>query len=399
MTSFSNKSILLGVTGSIAAYKACDLASRLREKGANVICALTASACELVKPVSFEALTGNRAITEMFVPTGNQEISHIAIMQRVDLCLIAPATANIIAKAATGIGDDWLSTALLAARCPVLFAPAMNTHMYTHAATQDNIALLKKRGISFVGPASGRLACRDEGPGRFAEISDILDACQIALCTSKDLEGKRVLITSGANHEAIDPMRYLGNRSSGKMGRALALEALCRGASVTVVMGPSLVSPPSGAETVAVETAQEMHDAVMARAEKYDFIIGAAAVADYRPETVQAQKLKRDDKEWSLRLIPNPDIIAAVASKKKPSQRVVGFAAETDHMAESASEKLTNKDLDMIIANQIGGPSCAIGADTENAVILMKGCQPESFEEISKDHLAKVIFDRLMTIN
>jgi phosphopantothenoylcysteine decarboxylase / phosphopantothenate---cysteine ligase len=316
MMPFAGKTVLLGVCGSIAAYKACDLASRLREYGANVVCALTKAAQQLAHPAAFEAITGNRVVTDMFAPVENPEIEHIAIARKAALFLIAPATANILAKAAHGIADDWLSTTLLATKAPVLYAPAMNTNMYLHPATQANITLLRERGASFVGPASGMLACRTEGVGRLAEIADIMDAAIIASHTSKDYQGKRVLITSGPNHEPIDPMRYVGNRSSGKMGHLLALEALCRGAEVCVVSGPATVRPPCGAEVVSVHTADEMYDAVMARAADYDIIIGAAAVADYKAETVLESKIKRREESFTLRLKPNRDIIASVAAAK-----------------------------------------------------------------------------------
>lgn len=399
MMPFADKSVLLGVCGSIAAYKACDLASRLQEQGAEVICALTASARQLVQPATFEALAGTRAITDIFVPAANPEISHVTVAQRVHLCLIAPATANMIAKAANGIADDWISTALLATRAPVLFAPAMNTNMYTHTATQENIRILRERGALFVGPASGRLACGSEGPGRMAEISDILDAALIAASQPKDYAGKRVLITSGPNHEPIDPMRYLGNRSSGKMGRALALEALRRGAEVCVVTGPAAVSPPHGAQVISVQTAEEMYESVMLRMDSYDIIIGAAAVADYTPETVTPEKIKRQEKDLLLRLRPNRDIIASVAARKTPNQRVVGFAAETGDILKNAEEKLSRKQLDMIIANVIGGDSCAVGSDRGDAYILTQNQVAEHLENMDKNLLAKCIFDHLADLD
>lgn len=398
MLPFAQKNVLLGVCGSIAAYKACELASRLREQGASVVCALTASAQKLVQPATFEALTGTRAITEMFTPYSTPEIEHISLAQKADLYLVAPATANILSKAANGIADDWISTTLLATRAPVLFAPAMNTNMYTHPATQANLALLRERGAFIIEPASGRLACGTEGPGRLAEIPDILDAALVASSTVKDLAGKRVLITSGPNHEPIDPMRCIANRSSGKMGRALALEALCRGAEVCVVSGPASVSPPYGASVVPVNTANEMFDAVMSRAAEYDFIIGAAAVADYRVETPADTKIKRQENAISLRLQANRDIIASVAAGKRPGQKVVGFAAETHDTVQHGEQKLRQKRLDMLVANTIGGDCCAVGADRGNAFILQPGKDPEELIQIEKSALARVIFDRLSLI-
>ena len=395
MMPFAEKTVLLGVCGSIAAYKACELASRLNEQGATVLCALTRSAQELVRPATFEAITGTCAITDMFTSASTPEIEHISVAQRAHLALVAPATANILAKAAHGIADDWLSTTLLATRAPILYAPAMNTNMYDHPATRSNIDLLKERGASFVGPGSGRLACGTEGVGRMADIPDILDVARIAASPVKNLSGKRVLITSGANHEPIDPMRYIGNRSSGKMGRALALEALCRGAEVCVVSGPSTVPPPYGAQTVLVNTAGEMYDAVMERAAQYDIIIGAAAVADYRVESPADQKIKRKDEALTLRLKPNRDIIAAVATEKRPGQIVIGFAAETNDVVQNAEQKMHKKRLDMLVANTIGGPRCAVGADRGCAHILMPGKPTEHLEEIDKSALAALVFDRL----
>ena len=395
---FAEKTILLGVCGSIAAYKACELASRLVEQGATVLTALTHSARQLIQPASFEAITGNRVITDMFAPVPEPEIEHIAVARRANLFLVAPATANMLAKAAQGICDDWLSTTLLATRAPILFAPAMNTLMYTHPATQANIALLRDRGAGFVGPGSGRLACGDEGPGRLADIPDILDAAVIAVHPDKDLAGRRVLITSGPNHEPVDPVRFLGNRSSGKMGRALALEALRRGAGVCVISGLVEIRPLHGAEIVAITTTREMHQAVMDRAAEYDFIIGAAAVADYHVDGPAEDKIKRGASKHTLTLSPNPDIIADVAARKRPGQCVVGFAAETRDILAHAQEKMTRKGLDMIVANTVGGAHCAISADQGDAWILMPGRAPEHLPHIEKTALACRIFNHLAAL-
>lgn len=395
---FADKEIVLGVTGSIAAYKACELASRLVEAGARVTPVLTRNALQFVGAASFEAITGRRAITEMFEPLNNPEIEHIAVAQRAHLFLIAPATANIIAKAANGIADDWLSTTLLATRAPVLFAPAMNTVMYTHPATQANIALLRARGCHFVGPDSGHLACGMTGPGRLADTPCILDAAGVALCVKKDLQGRRVLITSGANHEPIDPVRFIGNRSSGKMGRALAYEALRRGASVTVVSGPVTVAPPDGVESIRVETAAEMFAAVKERLGNTDVFIGAAAVADYRVERPLAAKHKRGDAPLTLTLTPNPDIAAHVGAHKRAGQVAVGFAAETHGLIENAHEKLARKKLDLIVANEVGGERSAIGADTSNAHIISAKGVDQSLPGVSKDDLAAQLFDRIAAL-
>ena len=392
---YADKTILLGVCGSVAAYRACDIASQLTQRGATVLTAMTRSAQQLVSPASFEAVTGQHVITEMFAPVPTPGVEHIAVAQRAELFLIAPATANIMAKAAHGIADDWLSTTLLATRAPILFAPAMNSAMYTHPATQANITLLKERGVLFVGPTSGNLACGDVGIGRIADRDDILDAVAIVLHKEKDFAGKRVLITSGSNQEAIDPVRYIGNRSSGRMGRALAMEALRRGAEVCVVSGPSEVKLPMGAEVVDVVNAEAMYNAVMARVDDCDVVIAAAAVADYRVENAFERKLKRTGENLALTLTPNPDIVATVAAKKRPGCKVIGFAAESNDILAHAAAKLKAKQLDMLVANTVGGEHNAIGADTSNAWLLLPDQEPESQGCIDKALLANRIFDRI----
>ena len=395
---FAEKEVVLGVTGSIAAYKACELASRLVEAGARVTPVLTRNALQFTGTATFEAITGRRAITEMFEPLNNPDVEHISVARRADLFLIAPATANILAKAAHGIADDWLSTTLLATRAPLLFAPAMNSLMYAHPATQANIALLRDRGCHFVGPDSGHLACGMVGPGRLADVLHILEAAGIALNANKDFAGKRVLITSGANHEPIDPVRFIGNRSSGKMGRALAYEALRRGAAVTVVTGPVAVPPPAAAEVLCADTAQQMLDAVKSRLETADVFIGAAAVADYHPEHPFTSKHKRGDAPLTLTLVPNPDIAAYVGAHKRPTQIAVGFAAETDAILDHAGEKLVRKKLDLIVANEVGGDSSAIGADTANAYIVGPEGAAENLPGVTKEDLAARLFDRIIAL-
>ena len=389
---FTGKTVVLGITGSIAAYKACEIASRLVELGASVIPAMTRSARELVGPATLEAITGNRVLLEMFESLQNPEIEHIAVARRADLFLIAPATANILAKAAHGIADDWLSTTLLATRAPLLFAPAMNMLMYAHPATQANIALLAARGAAFVGPGSGRLACGDEGPGRLADIRHILEAAAVVITREKDLAGRRVLITSGANQEPIDPVRFIGNASSGRMGRALALEALCRGAQVCMITGPSDVAPPNAAEVVSVHTAAEMHDAVMERVDQSDILIGAAAVADYRVAAVEQAKIKRTG-PLTLKLVPNADIIAEAARRRHPGQVIAGFAAETENVPENAAAKLASKGLDLILANRVGGAECAIGAEDSEAWLVRAGQAPETLGRMSKSDIARRLLD------
>ena len=391
----SNKEIVLGVTGSIAAYKACEIASRLVECGARVTPVLTQAAAEFIGAATFEALTGRRAITAMFDPLRNPEVEHIAVATRADLFIIAPATANILAKAAHGIADDWLSTTLLATRAPILFAPAMNSNMYSHPATQANIEILRVRGCHFVGPESGRLACGTTGIGRMIDPMTVIEAALPLLSPRKDLAGKKILITSGSNHEPIDPVRYIANRSSGKMGRALALEALARGARVTVVTGPVEIPLPYGVEVIRVETAAQMAEAVIPLAKEFDIIIAAAAVADYRVENPCPKKVKRDGRPAVLALVENPDILAQVAAAKRPGQIVVGFAAETHNLLKNAAAKLKKKRLDLIVANQVGTPESGFAADTLKAALLTPGGHAEDLPLISKEDLAEKILDKV----
>jgi len=392
---FSNKEIVLGVTGSIAAYKACEIASRLVEYGARVLPVLTESAAELVAPASFEAITAQRAITRMFEPLQNPDIEHIAVANRASLFLIAPATANVLAKAAHGIADDWLTTTLLATRAPILFAPAMNSNMYTHPATQENIQTLARRGCRFVGPEQGRLACGATGIGRMIDPATIIDACIPLLGTRKDLAGKKVLITSGANHEPIDPVRFIGNRSSGKMGRAIALEALARGAEVTVISGPSEAQMPWGTTVVSVRSAAEMAEAVERQAPNADIIIGAAAVADYGVENPAGEKIKREKDTLTLTLVQNPDIIAAAGARKRTGQFVVGFAAETENLVPNAIAKLKGKNLDLIVANLVGTPDSDFGTDTVSASLITPDRHIEDLPLVTKQELAEHLFNHI----
>jgi len=392
---FRDKVIVLGVTGSIAAYKACELASRLKEAGAEVLPVLTRGGAEFVGAASLEGVTGRPVIRHMFDPAQNPEIEHIAVARRADLFLIAPASANILAKAAHGLADDWLSTTLLATRAPILFAPAMNTQMYLHPATQANIALLQSRGARFVGPGEGNLACGEVGPGRLIETPTILEAALCALSRDHSLAGRRVLITSGGNHEPIDPVRYIGNRSSGKMGRALALEALRRGADVTVVTGPHEAPLPHAAEVVRSDTAAKMLEAVEARFEACDIFIAAAAVADYRVESPESDKRKRGNGVYTLALVPNADIAAAMGARKRPGQIAIGFAAETRDILANGQDKLARKNLDLLCANEVGTPDSGFGTDTNRAWLLTPGADPLDCGLLGKDYLAERIYDAI----
>jgi len=395
MRTYSNKTVVLGVTGSIAAYKACELASRLVERGAKVIPVLTKSAREFVGPASFEAITGQRAILNMFGDETNPDIEHIAVAKAADAFIIAPATAHIIAKMANGLADDWLTTTLLATRAPVLVAPAMNTNMYTHLATQANLATLRERGCHVVGPDSGRQACGTIGPGRLIDPAAILDSAMPLLSDRHELRGKKVLITSGGTHEPLDPVRYVGNRSSGKMGLALAEEAYARGADVTVVTGPSTTALPHVVEMVCVETAREMAAAVQERLPDCDVFIAAAAVADYRPEGASETKHKRNGESLIVSLSENPDILAYAGNNKKPDQLIVGFAAETDNLIENAQGKLERKQLDLIVANEVGSVDSGFGFETLRAVIITPNASVPKPYLYNKENLAAAVFDRI----
>ncbi len=395
---FSNKEIVLGVTGSIAAYKACEIASRLVEMEAHVLPVLTSSAAELVGVATFEAITGQRAITHMFAPLQNQEVEHIAVARRAHLFLIAPATANFIAKAAMGIADTWLTTTLLATRAPVLIAPAMNTDMYEHPGTQENLRILRERGYHLVGPESGRLACRTVGPGRLIDPMTILEACVPLLRETKDLSGKRILLTSGSTREPIDPVRFIGNCSSGRMGRAIAMEALARGANVTAICGPSEVSMPHGVLAIPVTTASEMAEAVVSLAQDSDVFIAAAAVADYRVESSSDRKIKKTGKTMDITLVENPDMLALVGAVKHQGQILVGFAAETDDLLPNAMAKLEKKNLDLIVANEVNNAESGFGADTTKAAFIARNKEVEEFPLLSKDELAEKLIDRIAAL-
>ncbi len=391
----STNEIVLGITGSIAAYKACDIASRLVENGYAVTPVMTASARHLVGPATLEALTGRRVITEMFEPFASPEIEHIAVAQRAALFLIAPATANILAKAARGIADDWLSTTLLATEAPILFAPAMNTNMYNHQATQDNIEILKSRGCTFVGPGAGKLACGTVGLGRMIEVPRILEAVEIALHETKDLVGLSVVVTAGGTREPVDPVRFIANRSSGKMGRALAMEALKRGARVTVIAGHMDVPPPEGAEVIIAETANDMAEVAMSLAQDADVFVGAAAVGDFRVANPSDDKHKRTDKGLQIELIENPDVISQVGAVKRDGQVVVGFAAETTDLIKNAKTKLKKKKLDLIVANEINTQDSGFGTDTLRASLIDGKGNVEELDLVSKEQVATVLFNHV----
>ena len=365
------KDVVVGVTGGIAAYKACELVSRLVKEGASVYVVMTANATRFVAPLTFETLSNHPVVTDTFDRPQTWEVEHIALAKRAALFCVAPATANILAKMAHGIADDMLSTTLLATKAPVLVAPAMNTGMWTAPATQENLRLLKARGVHQVGPDAGRLACGDAGAGRMAEPAQIIEEIVNILSKPRDLGGKKVLVTAGPTRERMDPVRYMTNDSSGKMGYAIAQAAQERGAEVTLVTGPVALTPPDGVTVKRIESTCQLYDTVTALAPEQDLVIQAAAPADYRFSHTSDQKMKKQGGSGlTLTLVENPDIAAAIGKDKKPGQIFVGFAAETENLIENAKSKLDKKNLDLVVANDVTQPGAGFNVDTNIAALI-----------------------------
>lgn len=389
----TDRKIVLGVTGGIAAYKACELVSRLKKRGAQVRVVLTKHACEFVPPLTFETLSGNPAYTDAF--DRKFEIEHVALAKWADAVVVAPATANILAKMVCGIADDLLSTTLLASTAPVLVAPAMNAAMWRSEATQANVRTLIERGVNQVGPESGFLACGDADVGRMAEPQAIVDAIDELLQPIKcDFKGKNVLVTAGPTVECIDPVRFITNRSTGKMGYAIAEAAVKRGAQVTLVSGPVKLDVPAGVRVVRVENSAQMCEAVLCAAEQADAVIQAAAPADFTPERVADQKIKKTGGELTIHLKPTTDIAAELGRRKRAGQMLVAFAAETNDVIENARGKLKRKNADMIVANDVTRPGAGFGGET-NIVTLITGNDVQSLEKMPKSAVADVILDRV----
>lgn len=394
----TGKEIVLGVTGGIAAYKAAEVVSRLRKLGASVHVIMTENARQFITPLTLETLSANPVVYDTFERPATWEVEHIALAKRAEVFVIAPATANILAKMACGIADDMLSTTVLATKAPVLVAPAMNTGMWTAPATRQNVETLRQRGVRFVGPEAGFLACGDEGSGRMSEPAAIVGAIEAILCPRRDMEGLRVMVTAGGTRERIDPVRYIGNDSSGKMGFALAEAARQRGAEVTLVCGHTTAKRPEGIPVTEVESTCELYDAVLARAAEQDVVIQAAAPADYRPAHPSAQKIKKQAGEGiTLELVENPDIAAAVGAAKRPGQTLVGFAAETEHLLDNARRKLDKKNLDMIVANDVSQPGAGFNVDTNMATLLTREGMVECPLQSKRD-LAERILDEIVTL-
>ena len=394
----TGREIVLGVTGGIAAYKSAEVVSRLRHLGANVHVIMTKNATEFVSPLTFQTLSANQVVTDTFQAPEYWNVEHVALAKRAEIFVIAPATANIMAKMACGIADDMLSTTVLATKAPVLLAPAMNTGMWTAAATQENLKTLQERGIEFIGPESGILACGDEGAGRMSEPEAIVAAICNKLNAVSDLAGMKVLVTAGATRERLDPVRYMTNDSSGKMGFAIAEAARARGAEVTAVYGNVTAPVPAGIRRIQIESAQELYDVMMREVPEQDIVIQAAAVCDYRFEKTAKSKIKKAEGEGLvLTLIENPDVAKAVGGIKKEGQTLVGFAAETDNVKKNAAEKLKKKNLDMIVANDVTMPGAGFNVDTNIAAIITKN----GVEELplqTKRELADKILDRIISL-
>ena len=390
------KTILLGVTGGIAAYKSASLASRLVKAGAEVRVIMTEHATNFINPITFETLTGHKCITDTFDRNFEFQVEHVSLAKKADVIMVAPATANIIAKLAHGLADDMLTTTILASHAPKLIAPAMNTGMYENPVTQDNLALLKKYGMEVIEPAAGHLACGDEGKGKMPEPEILYEHILRSCACKQDMKGLKVLVTAGPTQEAVDPVRFLTNHSSGRMGYSIAKACMLRGADVTLVTGRTALTPPLFVDVVPVVSAKDMYDAVISRSGEMDIIIKAAAVADYRPVHVAEEKVKKSDSSFSLELERTEDILKYLGEHKKPGQFLCGFSMETENMLENSRKKLEKKHLDMIAANNLKVP----GAGFETTTNIITIITPDSVKELelmSKDDAAFRLLDEILS--
>ena len=390
--------VVLGVTGGIAVYKACELLRLLQKRGIDVFVVMTQNACRFVAPLTFETLSGHPVAVDTFDRPQTWEVEHIALAKRADLFLLAPATANIMGKMACGVADDMLSTTVMATRAPVLVAPAMNTGMWENAAVQQNVKTLRARGVEIVAPVSGHLACGDSGAGKLEDVAVIAErACEL-LFAKKDMEGLRVMVTAGPSREALDPVRYISNRSSGKMGYAIAQAAQKRGAEVTLLSGPVAIEAPQGVKLVPFTTTQELLDRASELAQEQDLLIQAAAPADYRAKEIAPQKIKKQGGEpMTFTLVENPDVAATLGKAKRSGQVFVGFAAETNDVLAHARDKLARKNLDMIVANDVTRPGAGFDVDTNIVTLITKDGQ-EALPMMSKAEVAQRILDRALAL-
>ncbi|MFR2444851.1 MAG: bifunctional phosphopantothenoylcysteine decarboxylase/phosphopantothenate--cysteine ligase CoaBC [Ruminococcus sp.] len=388
------KTVVLGVTGSIAAYKIASLASRLVKLHADVHVIMTPNATHFITPITFETLTGNKCLVDTFDRNFQFHVAHVSLAQRADVLLIAPASADVIGKIANGIADDMLTTTVMACTAPVLISPAMNTHMYENPIVQDNLQKLRSFGYTVIEPAVGMLACRDVGAGKMPEPEVLLQHLLREIACEKDLAGRKILVTAGPTQEALDPVRYLTNHSTGKMGYAVAYRAMLRGAEVTLVTGPTAIEPPPFVKVVPVETAEGMFQTVTARAPRQDAVIMAAAVADYRPTEVASEKKKKQDGDASIPLTRTRDILAHLGAHKPEHQFLCGFSMETEHMLENSRTKLERKHLDMIVANNLKVAGAGFGTDT-NVVTFIEPDGEQALPLLSKEDVGDAILNRM----
>ena len=389
------KTVILGVSGSIAAYKIASLASALVKLHCDVHVIMTKNATNLIHPITFETLTGNKCLVDTFDRNFDYSVEHVALAKRADVVMVAPATANVIAKMAHGLADDMLTTTILACQCPKIVAPAMNTRMFRNSIVQDNMKLLQCYGMEVIDPACGYLACGDTGEGKMPEPELLLQYILKALVEKKDMEGLNVLVTAGPTQEALDPVRYITNHSTGKMGYAIAKAAAMRGAKVTLVSGPVEITPPPFVEVVDVVSAEDMFKAVTSRSAKQDIIIKTAAVADYRPAVVATEKVKKKDGDMSIALERTKDILAHLGANKRAGQFLCGFSMETENMLENSITKLVKKNLDMVIANNLKVEGAGFGTNT-NVVTIITRKGGEQLPLMSKDEVADKILDAIM---
>jgi phosphopantothenoylcysteine decarboxylase/phosphopantothenate--cysteine ligase len=395
----SGKSIVLGITGGIAAYKIAHLASYLTQQGALIDVVMTEAATKFIAPLTFQSLTQRPVTTDMFTLPADMHIGHVSLAQRANLVVVAPATANTIAKIAHGIADDMLTTTVLATTAPILMAPAMDANMYSNIATQSNMDNLRRRGVRFVGPAYGRLASGITNYGRMIEVTELIEVIQEMLSEKQDFKGIKVVVTAGGTQEPIDPVRYIGNHSSGKMGYAIAEAARDRGAVVTLVSGPVSLPKPPGIELLGVKTARQMQAVLLCSLENAKVLIMAAAVADYRVAEEVGHKIKKTGSSLNLRLVQNPDIIGELAEDPLAVGILrVGFAAESENLIENATDKLGRKKLDLLVANDISAPDSGFGSDTNRVVLLQPGRTAEALPLMSKRQVAERILDRVREI-
>jgi len=390
------KKIVLGVTGGIAAYKAAELVRELVRSGAEVFVVMTRGAQEFITPLTLQTLSGNKVATELFSLLEESEIGHISLADRADILVIAPATANMIGKIAGGIADDMLSTVVMATQAPVLLAPAMNVHMWENSITQENIQKLRARGYHFIDPEAGELACGYEGKGRLAEIPAIVEEVQ-TLLSPKDYSGETILVTAGPTEEPIDPVRFLSNRSSGKMGFAVSRAARRRGAQVTLVSGPTALTPPAHLRFIPVRTAAQMREAVLENLQAASIVVMAAAVSDFRPQGTREEKIKKSKANLNLLLELNPDILYE-AGQKKGTRLLIGFAAETHDLLQNARQKLAEKNLDLIVANDVSLPGAGFAADTNIVKLIDRRGNIEELPLMGKEEVADLILDRLVKL-